>query len=156
MVRLRFNWGQESVNYCILDFHSRVFLLAPYPLCLTYFVLSVWKRATETKFNLPLPVQTAVHGCLTEIVCHHGEMVTQDIFTQKEANTNDRISTVEWLSAIPRKCHWQKSNSPTRWSTIRTAARQWAHMLSSSPRWVTWHQLTYSYILTSSNSQTNQ
>ena len=95
MFALPFNQGQKRVNYCISDFHSRVFLLVPYPLCLTYFVLSVWKKATERKFNQSFSVPTAVNGCLTEIVCLHRGIVTEDIFTQKEANMNDRISPVK-------------------------------------------------------------
>jgi hypothetical protein len=53
------------------------------------------KKATERKFNLSFSVHTVVYGCLTEIVCHHGEMVIEGIFIQKEANMNDRISPVE-------------------------------------------------------------
>jgi hypothetical protein len=92
-------------------------------------------------------------------LCHHGEMVTEDIFIQKWANMNNCISPVELHCSM---YFWgnvtgKKPNALTRESTIKLEQLQDSGhtcyvAAQDGLRGINWH----SYILTSNNSQTNQ
>jgi len=104
--------------------HSRCFSLSPYPLCLTYIVLS--------EEGLLIENSTCHFQCrpllmaASQKLCHHGEMVTGDIFIQKETYTNDHISPSQTTQCTSEQISLPKIKftDEMEYHKLRTATRQ--------------------------------